>query len=176
MSGPEVSAAPVASSAAETAPRSRQLGLIALTALVLGNMVGSGVFLLPSSLGPFGGTSVHAWLVSAAGTTCFGLVIARLAQRQPAVGGPYAYARAAFGDFAGFLVGWGYWISCWCGVAAVGVAMTSYLGKLVPFAHEYPSTTTLAAIALLTVVNVRGVREAGAVQVVTTVLKLVPLQ
>src|SRR6185503_18583716 len=75
----------------------RQLGLVALTALVVGNMVGSGVFLLPANLAPFGGTSVLAWIVSAVGTMCFGLVIARLARRRPAVGGPYAYARDAFG-------------------------------------------------------------------------------
>jgi len=153
----------------------RQLGLVALTALVVGNMVGSGVFLLPANLAPFGGTSVLAWIVSAVGTMCFGLVIARLARRRPAVGGPYAYARDAFGEFAGFLVGWGYWISCWSGVAAVAVAMTSYLGTLVPEVASHPTTTTLAAIVLLTMVNAWGVREAGIVQVVTTVLKLAPL-
>ena len=160
---------------ASSAPATRQLGLVALTALVVGNMVGSGVFTMPASLAPLGATSILAWLVSAAGTTCFGIVIARLARRQPAVGGPYAYSRAAFGDFAGFLVGWGYWISCWTGVSAVAVAMTGYLAALVPWVDAHRLTTTLAAIALLTAVNVRGVRQAGAVQVVTTVLKLAPL-
>ena len=96
----------------------RKLGLVALTALVVGNMVGSGVFGLPTALAPFGGTSVLAWLVSAAGSMCFGLVIARLARRDPAVGGPYAYTRDAFGEFPAFLVGWSYWISCWCAQAA----------------------------------------------------------
>lgn len=172
-------AAPVqlepARSAADSTGTRRELGLVALTALVIGNMVGSGVFLLPASLAPFGGTSLLGWLVSALGTMAFGLVIARLARRQPAVGGPYAYARAAFGEFAGFLVGWGYWISCWSGVAAVAVAMTSYLGDLFPGLARYPTTTTLSAIALLTAVNVRGVYEAGVVQIVTTALKLTPL-
>jgi APA family basic amino acid/polyamine antiporter len=138
-------------------------------------MVGSGVFLLPAALAPFGGTSILAWIVSAVGTLCFGIVIARLARRQPAVGGPYAYSREAFGEFAGFLVGWGYWISCWSGVSGVAVAMAGYLGKLLPVVADHPRTTTIAAIALLTAVNVRGVREAGIVQVVTTVLKLTPL-
>jgi len=163
------------SSAADPGGTKRQLGPIALTALVVGNMVGSGVFLLPANLAPYGGTSIIAWIVSAVGTMAFGLVIARLARRRPAVGGPYAYVREAFGEFAGFLVGWGYWISCWCGVAAVAVAMTSYLGTLVPAVASHPTTTTLAAIVLLTMVNTRGVREAGVVQVVTTVLKLTPL-
>src|SRR5262249_12778420 len=143
----------------------------------LGNMVGSGVFLMPSELAKqkLSGTTVLAWILSAAGTMCFGLVIARLARRLPATGGPYAYAREAFGDFAGFLVGWGYWISCWSGVGAVAVAMTGYLGTLVPICARYSTTTTLVAVVLLTGVNARGVREAGLVQVVTTVLKLTPL-
>jgi APA family basic amino acid/polyamine antiporter len=156
-------------------PGRRELGLVALTALVVGNMVGSGVFLLPAALAPFGATSVLAWLVSAAGSMAFGLVIARLARRFPEVGGPYAYTRRAFGEFAAFLVGWGYWISCWCAQAAIAVAMVGYLGDLVPFVRASPRATALAAIVLLAAVNARGVREAGAVQVVTTVLKLLPL-
>jgi len=153
----------------------RQLGLVALTALVIGNMVGSGVFLLPASLALYGGMSVLGWLVSAAGSMAFGLVIARLARRLPAVGGPYVYTREAFGEFAGFLVGWGYWISCWCGQAAVAVAMTSYLGSLFPWVEAHPLSVALTAIAFLCGVNVWGVRAAGFVQVVTTLLKLLPL-
>lgn len=153
----------------------RKLGLVALTALVVGNMVGSGVFALPALLAPFGATSVLAWVVSALGSMCFGLVIARLARRDPAVGGPYAYTRDAFGEFPAFLVGWGYWISCWCAQAAIAVAMVGYLGELVPAARETPLTFVLGAILLLAAVNIAGVREAGFVQVATTVLKLLPL-
>lgn len=154
---------------------SRQLGLVALTALVVGNMVGSGIFLMPAALAPFGATSVLGWLVSAAGSLCFGLVLARLARRRPAVGGPYAYTREAFGEFAAFLVGWGYWISCWCAQAAIAVAMVGYLGTLVPFVAANPMSVALASIVLLALLNCRGVREAGLVQIVTTALKLVPL-
>lgn len=155
--------------------RKPELGLIALTALVLGNMVGSGIFLMPAALAPFGAVSVLGWLVSAAGSLCFGLVLARLARRQPAVGGPYAYTREAFGEFAAFLVGWGYWISCWCAQAAIAVAMVGYLGTLVPFVAQNPMSVAIATIVLLALLNCWGVREAGFVQVVTTVLKLVPL-
>lgn len=158
-----------------TATTPRKLGLVALTALVVGNMVGSGVFALPAALAPFGGTSVLAWIVSAAGSMAFGLVIARLARRDPAVGGPYAYTRDAFGEFPAFLVGWSYWISCWCAQAAIAVAMVGYLGELVPAAQAEPLAFVLGAILLLAAVNLAGVREAGFVQVVTTVLKLLPL-
>jgi APA family basic amino acid/polyamine antiporter len=153
----------------------RQLGLVALTALVVGNMVGSGIFSMPAALAPFGATSVLAWIVSAGGSLCFGLVIARLARRQPVVGGPYAYTREAFGEFAAFLVGWGYWISCWQAQAAIAVSMVAYLGELVPFVALHPMSVALATILALALVNVRGVREAGAVQVATTVLKVLPL-
>lgn len=152
-----------------------RLGLIALTALVVGNMVGSGVFALPAALAPFGGVSVLSWIVSAGGSMCFGLVIARLARRDPGVGGPYAYTRDAFGEFPAFLVGWGYWISCWCAQAAIAVAMVGYLGELLPAARAHPLAFVLGAIVLLAAVNIVGVREAGVVQVLTTVLKLVPL-
>jgi APA family basic amino acid/polyamine antiporter len=157
------------------AEKERALGLVALTALVVGNMVGSGIFLMPSALAPLGGTSVLAWVASAAGSLCFGLVIARLARRMPVVGGPYAFTREAFGEFAAFLVGWGYWISCWQAQAAIAVSMVAYLGELVPFVAHHPMGVALATIVALAAVNVRGVREAGFVQVATTLLKVLPL-
>jgi APA family basic amino acid/polyamine antiporter len=156
-------------------PKTGKLGLVALTALVVGNMVGSGIFMMPRVLAPLGATSVLAWVASASGSLAFGLVIANLARRMPVVGGPYAYTREAFGEFAAFLVGWGYWISCWQAQAAIAVSMVAYLGELVPFVAAHPMGVALATIVVLAAVNVRGVREAGAVQVATTVLKVLPL-
>jgi APA family basic amino acid/polyamine antiporter len=155
----------------------RALGLLSLTALVVGNMVGSGVFLLPASLAPFGAASILGWCVTAAGSMLLGLVIARLARRTGAAGGPYAYVREAFGEFAAFLVGWGYWISCWCAQAAIAVTMVGYLGELVPGITRPPraAAAAIAAILLLALVNISGLRRAGTVQVLTTVLKLLPL-
>lgn len=156
----------------------KALGLSTLTALVVGNMIGSGVFLLPASLARFGGASLLGWLVTAAGSMAIGLVFARLARRMPAAGGPYAYTREAFGEFAGFLVGWGYWISSWSALAAIAVAMVGYLGEFVPGLATNPplaAGSAIAAIAILTLVNARGVREAGIVQLVTVILKVLPL-
>ena len=82
-------------------------------------MIGSGVFLLPASLASYGGVAFLGWMLSAVGATVLALVFARLARIDPAAGGPYAYSRHAFGDFAGFLIGWGYWISIWCADAAL---------------------------------------------------------
>lgn len=160
------------------APPARTLGFWTAVALVMGNMIGSGVFLLPASLAPYGGTSLIGWLVSAGGSILLALVFARLASANPASGGPYAYTRAAFGDFAGFLVAWGYWISVWCSNAALSVAFVGYLDPFFPSIVRRPaSAATLAIVVLwlLTAVNARGIRTAGRVQVVTTVLKMLPL-
>ena len=144
----------------------------------MGNMIGSGVFLLPASLAPYGGVSLIGWLVSASGAVLLALVFARLAGFNPATGGPYAYTRQAYGDFAGFVVAWGYWISMWCANAALAVAFVGYIGPFVPSLVQVPAAAAIVAIAtvwLLTAVNIWGIRSAGRVQVVTTALKIIPL-
>ncbi|MBD8872755.1 amino acid permease [Rhodanobacter sp. DHB23] len=154
------------------------MGLVAATALVLGNMIGSGVFMLPATLAPYGGYSVVGWLVSAAGALLLAGVFYRLARRAPRAGGPYAYSREAFGDCVGFLVAWAYWFSTVGGNAAIAVGFASYLSIFVPAMGASPLFGALAALAAIwvtTLVNMAGVRSAGAMQVATTVLKIAPL-
>ena len=156
----------------------RKLGLWMCTALVVGNMIGSGVFLLPAALGSFGGISLLGWLFTAAGALFLALSFARLSRIIPRAGGPYAYTRHALGDFAGFIVAWGYWISIWVGNAAISVAMVGYMAVFWSPLAEIPilaGCIALSAIWLLTWVNASGVRNAGVVQLVTTVMKLIPL-
>jgi APA family basic amino acid/polyamine antiporter len=160
------------------AERPRGLGLPMATALVVGNMIGSGVFLLPASLGPYGAVSMVGWAFSSAGAMLLAVTFAWLARDLPRAGGPYAYTRAAFGDFAAFLVAWGYWISICAGNAAIAVAMVSYVGFHTIIGSASPGIGAALAVAgiwLLTWVNARGVRTAGGVQLVTTALKLGPL-
>jgi APA family basic amino acid/polyamine antiporter len=148
------------------------------TALVVGNMVGSGVFLLPASLAPFGGVSILGWLISAAGAVCLALIFADLARQLPKIGGPYAFAYKGFGDFGGFLVAWSYWIAIITAEAALAVAGVSYLTVFWPALGTSPLLGGLAAVAavwVFTLVNMRGVHRAGQLQVVTTVLKALPL-
>jgi basic amino acid/polyamine antiporter, APA family len=144
----------------------------------MGNMIGSGVFLLPASLAPYGGISLIGWIVSTVGSVLLALVFARLASFYPASGGPYAYTREAFGDLAGFLIAWGYLISVWATNAALAVAFVGYLGAVVPTAVSSPPVSASIAVGLvwlLTAVNVSGVRPAARVQLITTVLKIAPL-
>ncbi|HET6213851.1 MAG TPA: amino acid permease [Micromonosporaceae bacterium] len=161
-------------------PGRRGLGMWLATALVVGNMIGSGIFLLPSALAGYGGISILGWLFTAAGAMLLALVFAQLGRAFPHTGGPYAYSRRAFGDFIGFLTAWGYWIAAWVGNAAIAVAFVSYLGYFKAFDALNDNRVLAAAVAigavwLLTFVNVLGVRQGGVMQLVTTVLKFVPL-
>ena len=159
-------------------PMRGKLGFGMATALVVGNIIGSGVYLVPASLAPYGANSASAWLLTAAGAIVLALVFAELARAMPREGGLYAYTRAAFGEPSGFVVAWGYWISTWVGNAAIATAGVSYTSVVAPWIVEVPGAsvaTTLGVVWLLTLVNCLGVRVAGWVQVVTTLLKLVPL-
>jgi APA family basic amino acid/polyamine antiporter len=159
-------------------PKGRALGFWMCTALVVGNMIGSGVFLLPASLAPFGWNAVLGWLVTIAGALAIAFVFARLAQAFPRAGGPYAYTQAAFGEGVGFAVAWTYWLSIVVGNAAIAIGGVSYLSVLVPVigrVHALPPLLTLAVVWALTLLNCLGARSAGGVQLVATVLKLLPL-
>jgi APA family basic amino acid/polyamine antiporter len=157
----------------------RSMGLWMATALVVGNMVGSGVFLLPASLADTAGPiSLLGWLFTGAGAILLALVFANLARALPRTGGPYAYARRAFGDFAGFQTAWGYWIAIWAGNAAIAVAFVGYLAVFWPELGTHNLLAALVGIALIwlvTLINVLGARESGHVQLATTILKFVPL-
>src|SRR6516165_6631976 len=107
----------------------RSLGLWMATALVVGNMIGPGWVLLPASLASTAGPlSILAWVFTGVGAILLALVFANLGRALPRTGGPYAYARRAFGDFAGFWTAWGYWIAAWVGNVAIVTAFVSYGG------------------------------------------------
>ncbi|MCY7354647.1 MAG: amino acid permease [Lysobacter sp.] len=156
----------------------RPLGIWSATALVVGSMIGSGVFLLPASLAPYGAASLLGWGITLCGAMFLALTFARLARQWPQTGGPYAYARNAFGDFPGFMIAWSYWISMWCANAAIAVAFAGSIGAIFPAATSTPVRSAACALGALWVcsaINLFGVRQAGRMQLLTTVLKLVPL-
>lgn len=141
-------------------------------------MVGSGVFLLPASLAPFGGISFLGWAFTTGGAVTVALTLASLGRRMPDVGGPYAYTRKGLGDLPAFAVAWGYWVSIWSGNAAISVAFVGYMAAFFPVLATEPAYGAVAALGsiwFLTGVNVLGVREAGILQLATTVLKVLPL-
>ncbi|MFT4833040.1 MAG: APA family basic amino acid/polyamine antiporter, partial [Psychroserpens sp.] len=111
----------------------KKIGLWTSTSLVIGNMIGAGVFLMPAALASFGGISTIGWLFSAFGALLLARVFSKLSVLVAnKSGGPYAFTKAAFGDFAGFLVAWGYWISVWTSNAAIAIAFVSALSVFFP--------------------------------------------
>jgi APA family basic amino acid/polyamine antiporter len=141
-------------------------------------MVGSGVFLLPASLAVYGVYSLWGWGFSTAGALLLAWVFSSLSRRLPKAGGPYAYPREAFGDFAGFQIAWIYWLSIVGTNASIAVAFASYLVVFVPGLTADPLYGALAALVatwLLTGINILGVRAAGRLQLITVILKLTPL-
>lgn len=159
-------------------PAQRSLGLATTTSIVIGNMVGSGIFLLPASLALYGVYSLWGWGFSTVGALILAWVFSSLSRRLTKAGGPYAYPREAFGDFAGFLIAWIYWLSILGTNAAVAVAFASYLTVFIPVLGTVPLYGGLAAIAALwalTALNIYGVHAAGRMQLITVILKLAPL-
>jgi APA family basic amino acid/polyamine antiporter len=156
----------------------RGLGVGGAIALVAGNIIGSGIYVIPASLADAAGPlSLLAWPIVAVGYLCLNAVYSDLAEAYPIQGGLQVYAEKAFGPLAGLLVSSLYWTSCVVGNAAFLTAFVGYAQVFFP-GLENPLAAFLLAQALLwslTLVNLRGVRAGAAVQMVTTVLKILPL-
>ena len=156
----------------------KPLGFWACWALTVGTMIGSGIFSLPALLAPHGLLSFGGWVLSAIGSICLALALGRLAGRTTRSGGPFVYGRDTFGDLTGFLTGWGHWASFWIAIPAVAVAFVGYVPVFFPALADDKLAQGLVALALIwlvTLVNIRGLREAGATQLVMTLLKIVPI-
>ena len=156
----------------------RPFGIWTAAALVVGSMIGAGIFVLPGQLAPFGWTGFAAWIAAGLGAMAIALVIGDLTATMPEEPGLIAICGRVIGPLAGVLLGWSYWISLWCATAVVATTAASYLGALWPGLSETPLRTALAGsliVLSITALNLRGARAAGQFQVATTVLKLLPL-
>ena len=149
-------------------PQTRVFGFWICLALVIGNMVGSGAFLLPQALAPYGWNAIFGWMITIAGALCLAYVFATLARNFPRAGGPYAFCREAFGPAPGFVVAWSYWISVWTANAAIAVGATSYFVHLVPALAGEPGWIAIGFVWTLTMVNCVSLRGVGGLQLATT--------
>ena len=163
--------------AGSSTPAAKKMGLLMATVLVAGNMIGTGVFLLPANLATVGSISSFGWLIATGGAIALGLVFARLGQLDPEPGGPYAYARGAFGNYVGFVSNYGYWFGNWIGNVAIALVVTGYLSHLWPWLDAlYPRIGfTLLLIWGLTLANARGARWIGSLETGTVLFALVPI-
>lgn len=154
----------------------RTLGLPACIALVMGNMIGSGVFLLPAALAPYGWDAVAGWIFTIAGSLLLAFVIARLTVAMPDASASQMIARA-FGPLSGFAIGWIYWLSIIITNVTIAVAATANLSSILPLLAR-PGMGALCSIGFLWImaaINLIGARAAGMTQVATTAIKLVPI-
>ena len=161
---------------------SRKLGLGALTALVVGSMVGGGIFSLPQNIAARAdvGAVLIGWGITAVGMLALAFVFQGLANRKPQLdGGVYVYAKAGLGDYMGFSSAWGYWISAWLGNVGYFVLLFSTLGYFFPVFGQGNTPLAIAcASGLLWCVHalvLRGIKEAALINLITTVAKLVPI-
>ncbi|PZO89495.1 MAG: amino acid permease [Sphingomonas sanxanigenens] len=156
----------------------RPFGFWTATALVVGGMIGSGIFMQPAQLAHYGWASVLAWAISIGGALAIAWCLSSLASQMPEETGAIAITASVLGRLVGVLVGWSYWISVWTAVAAIAIAATAYISVFLPALNAQPAYGALCSVALIwlmTLLNLGGARLAGRFQLVTTILKLVPL-
>ncbi len=155
----------------------RGFGLTAAIALIMGSIIGVGIFNLPTSLASYGPITLVSMGLTTVGALALAVLFASLSRRLPADGGPYAYARTAFGNPLGFANAWSYWITAWAGNAAIAVGWVLYVEEFVNKGHARWGSIVLVLIGLWVpaLVNLSGVKNMGAVQVLTTVLKFAAL-
>src|SRR4051812_1450722 len=155
----------------------KKMSLLPATMLVSGNMIGTGIFLLPASMASVGGIAFFGWIVAAAGAAALGLVFAKLGELDPQEGGPYAYARDFLGPYAGFQTNYIYWFANWIGNVAIAIAAVGYIAQFIPKINA-PLPSVLAAVVLvwvLTFANIRGARVIGMLETWTVGLALIPI-
>ncbi len=165
-------------SGSETNPAQRGLiGFWTCTALVIGNTIGIGIFMMPAVLAPYGFNALIGWAVTALGCVFLAGVFARLARQLPDADGPFGYIRSTQGDGPAFLAIWCYWVSLWITNATLAVGVVAYLQAVAPELMELapPSVFAFALVWLFVGINLFGVRASGPVQILTTVLKLLPM-
>jgi len=159
----------------ETSRPGHKLGLWAAVALVIGNMIGSGVFLLPARLAPYGWNAVLGWVVSIGGSVMLALSIAYLARKVSGSGGLICMLEEAFGPLAATVLGWSAWVGFWTGIATLAVAAVSYLSSWSSFLNDHPALSASILVWLVTLISLTGLKQASVFQAVTTVLKIIPL-
>ena len=155
----------------------RLLGFWTCTALVVGNTIGIGIFMLPAVLAPYGLNALLGWGATVLGCVALAKVFARLAQLLPEADGPYAYIRTTLGNGPAFLAIWCYWVSIWITNATIAVGVVGYLQAVVPGMVGLAPAPLFALVLLwlFVTINLFGVRAGGPVQIATTSLKLLPM-
>lgn len=156
----------------------KPLGFWMCTSLIVGNMIGMGIFMLPAALAPYGRNAFAGWAITVVGCLFIAHVFARLARAMPEQDGPYGYCRRAFGNGVAFFTMWCYWVSIWVTNAALAIGIVGYLSTLLPALSTHPALPPLTAMGLVwffVLVSLRGALASGRVQLASAALKLLPM-
>jgi len=154
----------------------KKLNFRSVVALVIGSQIGSGIFLLPTSLAPFGSISLFGWLISGAGALLLALVFSQLSMHTSKGGGPHVYIEKSFGRRSAFFTAWTYWIISWASSIAVIVAAIGYLSPLIGISGPVLALVLeLTIITIITGINIKSASLAGSCEVFLTFLKCAPL-
>ena len=158
----------------------RDLGLFATTAIIMGQMIGSGIYMTPQGLAELSNPkmAILAMIITGVGTMLLALCFARLGEKMPVSGSAVVYTREAFGNFPAFLVGWSYWCGCWIGNGAIilgGISYASYFFPILSSNALYQFIISVIIIWIYTLINIRGIKEAGSLNLILTIIKLLPL-
>lgn len=151
------------------------IGIVMTTGLVVGSMIGSGIFMLPVALAPLGANAIAGWVVSVFGALAIAFALARLTRAGDA--GIQSFIEQAFGPTVGFLVTWAFWCSCWSAQAAIAIAFGAAMSRVTPVlaSPDMIVAAAVAATAFLALVNAFGVRASGGLNLITVIIKIAPL-
>ena len=145
--------------------------------LVMGNMIGAGIFMLPVSLSKYGSISIFGWIISGIMAFILASIFRKLSKKYPGESGPFHYTEKSFGKFIGFFVIWGYWISILLVNASLAIAVTSYSTIFIKNLNDPILSLSFAVfiIILIGIINAFGIKKVGQFQFITTILKIIPL-
>ena len=146
--------------------------------IAVGCAIGSGIYMMPTMLAPYGLLGFGGWLVAGAGSILVALTMARLVKRIPKTGGPYVYVNEGLGKFSGFIIAWTYWVACVSAIAGISIAFVGYLGFFLPQIANSQINALLASLLLIWIIvflNIRSLENSSKFQLISTLLKLLPL-
>ena len=158
--------------------QNRVIGFWRGWSIAVGCAIGSGIFMMPTLLAPFGMLGLGGWLVAGGGSILVALTMAKLVKRIPKTGGPYIYVNEGLGKFPGFIIAWTYWVACISAIAGISIAFVGYLGFFAPTISSSPIHALLASLILIWIIiilNIRSLENSSKFQLVSTLLKLLPL-
>ncbi len=146
--------------------------------IAVGCAIGSGIFMMPTMLAPYGMLGFGGWIIAGGGSILVALTMARLVKRIPKTGGPYVYVNEGLGNFSGFIIAWTYWVACISAIAGISIAFVGYLSFFIPIISSAPIYSLFASLILvwtIVILNIRSLENSSKFQLISTILKILPL-